>query len=128
MNTRGNRRFRILQILPECHERSHDPGDLAEEIVAAFPRTQYEVTSAYFQGTPVAGSPPSKAEHVQYFDLPDPALKGIRLSLLRNLYRYCQKSDFDAVICHRYKPVSAMLLLNPRAVSNPKRNRLGLVN
>lgn len=112
MKTRANQRFRILQIIQECHEHSHDPNDLAEEIVAAFPRAQYEVTSAYLHGVPVPGMPQSRADHVHYFCLPDSALKGIRLSLLRNLYRYCQRFDFDVVICHRYKPVSAMLLLN----------------
>lgn len=107
------KRTKILVLQPECHDRSHDPADLSEQIVAAFPRSRFEVVSAFFQGKPGQDQPTSCAEHVHYFDLPDSAMKGLRLGLRLALFRYCKAQGFDVVICNRYKPVSAMMLLNP---------------
>lgn len=107
-----NKRIRILQLQPECHDRSHDPTDLAEQIVSAFPRETYETTSAFLRGLPAPDQPQSGAEHVHYFDLPGKALRGLRIQLHRTLWRYCTANRFDVVICNRYKPVSAMLALN----------------
>ncbi len=109
-----NRRIRVLQLLPECHDRAHDPEDLAEQIVVALPRNEFEVTSLYLQGAPVENQPASRAEHVHYFRFPDSALKGLRLEVKRKLLDYCTQHRFDVVICHRYKPVSLMLSLNKR--------------
>ncbi len=108
------RRLKILQILPECHDRSHDPEDLAEQIVVALPRDEFEVTSLYLQGAPVENQPASRAEHVHYFRFPDSALKGLRLEVKRKLLDYCRQHRFDVVVCHCYKPVSLMLSLNKR--------------
>jgi glycosyltransferase involved in cell wall biosynthesis len=110
--TQPPRRIRILQLQPECHDRSHDSTDLAEQIVSAFPRQHYEVTSAFLQGRPVAGQPQSAAEHVHYFELPDEALRGLRIRLHRTLWNYCREGGFDVVVCNRYKPVSTLMTLN----------------
>ena len=107
-------RVKVLQLLPECHDRSHDPEELSEQIVAAFPREEFEVTSAYLQGSPVASQPTSRSEHVCYFGFPDFELKGLRLGVKRLLFEYCKNEHFDVVICHRYKPVSLMLSLSKR--------------
>ena len=107
-------RIKVLQLILECHDRSHDPEELAEQIVAAFPRNEFEVTSAYLLGEPIDGQPRSLAEHVQYFRFPETALKGLRLSVKRTLLDYCAQGKFDVVICHRYKPVSLMMSLNKR--------------
>jgi glycosyltransferase involved in cell wall biosynthesis len=106
------RRIKILQLQPECHDRSHDPSDLAEQIVAAFPQDRFEFTSAFLQGKPLPSQPPSCAEKTHYFDLPESAFKGLRLRLKWDLYRFCRKHNFDVVICNRYKPVSAIQFLN----------------
>lgn len=107
-------RIKVLQLIFECHDRSHDPEELAEQIVAAFPRNEFEVTSAYLRGEPVNGQPQSLAEHVRYFRFPEAALKGLRLSVKRTLLDYCAQEKFDVVICHRYKPVSLMMALNKK--------------
>ena len=107
-------RIKVLQLILECHDRSHDPEELAEQIVAAFPRNEFEVTSAYLLGEPVDGQPKSLAEHVRYFRFPETALKGLRLNVRRTLLDYCAQEKFDVVICHRYKPVSLMMSLNKR--------------
>lgn len=105
-------RIRILQLQPECHDRSHDRTDLAEQIVTAFPRDRYEVTSAFLQGLPRPEQPTSGAEHTHYFNLPDDALRGLRIRLHQELYRYCRDGNFDVAICNRYKPVSTLITLN----------------
>ncbi len=106
------RRIRILQLQPECHDRSHDPTDLAEQIVAAFPRERFEVTSAFLTGRPEQEQPNSCAEHVHYFGLPRNALRGLRIRLHLDLWRYCRDNKFDVVICNRYKPVSTLMTIN----------------
>lgn len=105
-------RIRILIIQPECHDRSHDSNDLVEQIIRGFPKDRYEVTSLFFQGAPDSRHPPSAADKVVYFDLPDSALKGMRLRLRHRLLDYCRQHDFHVVICNRYKPVSLVMQSN----------------
>ena len=107
-----NKRLKILQLQPNYHENSHNYSDLAEQIVAAFPKDRYEVTSAFMRGTPVEGHPESRAEKTVYFDFPKEALRGLRLQLPGRIYRFCRENQFDAVICNRFKQVSLMMMLN----------------
>ena len=109
-----NRRIKVLQVLPECHDRAHDAEDLAEQIVTALPRSEFEVTSVYLEGAPVENQPACRAEHVHYFRFPGTALKGLRLEVKRALLDFCTQKKFDIVICHRYKPVSLMLSISKR--------------
>ena len=112
MNDASNRRIRVLQIQPNYHENSHDFSDLAEQIVAAFPREKYEVTTAFLQGKPKETAEKSRAEKSVYFDLPAEALKGLRLRLRWILYKFLRANKYDVVICNRYKPVSLLMQLN----------------
>ena len=105
-------RIKILQLQPDYHENSHNYSDLAEQIVAAFPKDRYAVTSAFIRGTPREGHPSSRAEETVYFDLPDNALHGLRLRLLWKIYQFCRSRKFDVVICNRFKQVSLMMHLN----------------
>jgi len=107
-----SRRIRVLQLQPDCHSGSHDSTDLAEQIVAAFPRDRFEVTSAFLQGRPETGQPPSCAEHVHYFEFSEKAMRGLRLGVHRALWRYCREGRFDAVICNRYKPVNMLMTIS----------------
>ena len=107
-----NRRIKVLQLQPDYHENSHNYSDLAEQIVTAFPRERYEVTSAFIRGKPEPGHPTSRAEKTVYFDLPDDALRGLRLQLLRQIYGFLRRESFDVVICNRFKQVSLLMHLN----------------
>lgn len=107
-----NKRIKVLQLQPDYHENSHNYSDLAEQIVAAFPRERYEVTSAFIRGKPEPGHPTSRAEKTVYFDLPDDALHGLRLQLLRQIYGFLRRESFDVVICNRFKQVSLLMHLN----------------
>lgn len=104
-----NRRIKILQLLPECHDRANDPEDLAEQIIAAFPRASFEMTSVYFQGYPIRGQHQSLAEHSIYLQLAPESLRGLRLPLRRAVKSIIARNKYDVVICHRYKAVSTML-------------------
>ena len=107
-----DKRVKILQLQPDYHENSHNYSDLAEQIVAAFPRERYAVTSAFLRGTPQAGHPKSRAEETVYFDFPHDAPHGLRLQVIGKIYRFCRDRQFDVVICNRFKQVSMLMYLN----------------
>src|SRR5664279_4732137 len=109
MNTTRSERIKVLQLQPNYHENSHDYSDLAEQVIAAFPRNRYEVTTAFLQGKPSEGEEKSRAEFSVYFDLPDNALKGWRMRVRWLLYQFLLKNRFEVVICNRYKPVSMIM-------------------
>ena len=104
--------IKVLQIQPDYHENSHNYSDLAEQIVAAFPKERYIVTSAFIRGKPSKEHPASRADKTVYFDFPNSALSGWRLKLMWTIYRFCRKEKFDVVICNRYKQVNLLMLLN----------------
>ncbi len=112
MDTTHCKRVKVLQLQPNYHENSHDYSDLAEQIVVAFPRDRYEVTTAFLQGKPSPGAEKSRAEFSVYFDLPDGVLKGWRIRVRWLLYQFLRANRFDVVICNRYKPVSMLMQLN----------------
>ncbi len=107
-----DKRVKILQLQPDYHENSHNYSDLAEQIVAAFPRERYAVTSAFLRGAPQAGHPSSRAEETVYFDFPHDAPHGLRLQVIWKIYRFCRDRKFDVVISNRFKQVSLLLYLN----------------
>jgi glycosyltransferase involved in cell wall biosynthesis len=111
MATGHGKRIKVLQIQPNYHENSHDYSDLAEQIIAAFPKDKYEVTTAFLQGKPAEGAERSRAENSVYFDLPDQMLRGLRLRVRWLLFQFLRQEKFDVVIANRYKPVSIMMQL-----------------
>lgn len=105
-------RIKVLVLQPECHDRSHDSTDLVEQIISAFPKERYEVTSAFIRGKKTPDHPPSCADKLVYFGLTTGAMTGLRLRLRWLLYQFCRRERFDVVICNRYKPVSLFMQLN----------------
>ena len=108
----NSRRIRILQLQKNYHTDSNVATDLHEQIMEAFPRDRFEVTSAFLQGSPELEHPLSCAEHVHYFQLDDKAMGGLRIGLHLALRRYCREGRFDVVICHRFKPVSMLMTIS----------------
>ena len=106
------KRIKILQLQPDYQENSHNYSDLAEQIVAAFPKDAYTVTSAFIRGKPREGHPASRADETIYFDFPRTALDGFRIKLMWAIYQFCRQENFDVVICNRYKQVNMLMLLN----------------
>ena len=106
------KRIKILQLQPDYHENSHNYSDLAEQIVAAFPKDRFAVTSAFIRGKPSEGHPASRADRAVYFDFPSTALSGFRMKLMWTIYQFCRKEKYDVVICNRYKQVNMLTILN----------------
>jgi glycosyltransferase involved in cell wall biosynthesis len=105
-------RIKVLQLQPDYHENSHNYSDLAEQIIAAFPKDKYDVTSAFIRGKPTPDHPESRAEKTVYFDFPEDALHGLRLRVFWHIFRFCREEKFDVIICNRYKQVNLVMMLN----------------
>jgi len=104
--------IKILQLQPFYNVKSDDTSDLAEQIVNAFPKDKYEVTSGYLYGNPGATGHKSRAANSHYFNFKRSDLKGLRIKLLYEIYKHCRSKNYDVVICNRFKTVSPMLQLN----------------
>jgi len=104
-----NKPIKVLQIQPKCYVRT---SDLHEEIINALAGDEFDVTSAYLNGTPKEGDMHSVCKKVKYFDIPKKKLKGLRLSAIFQLWKYCNEQQFDVIITHRFKPLYIFLLLN----------------
>ena len=105
-------RKKILILQPECHDRSHDANDLVGQMISAFPKEKYELTSAFVRGKKTKDHPASCADKIVYFDMPKRAMSGLRLRLRWSLYLFCRREKFDVVICNRYKLISMIMQLN----------------
>ena len=112
-----NKPIKVLQIQPKCYVRT---SDLHEEIINALASDEFDVTSAYLNGTPKEGDMHSVCKKVKYFDIPKKKLKGLRLSAIFQLWKYCNEQQFDVIITHRFKPLYIFLLLN-KLLKNPAR-------
>ncbi|MFL9710800.1 glycosyltransferase [Methylobacillus sp. Pita1] len=105
-------RIKVLQLQPNYNVKPNDASDLAEQIVKGLPAEQYEVFSGYLSGRPTSTQPSSIAEHIEYFDLKEKDVTGLRLKAMWKLYRFCQKNRPDVIICNRFKVISLVLQLN----------------
>ena len=88
-------------------------SDLAEQLVVGLMAQGIEVTTLFLRGKPASGMPASKAQHSHYFECRPGDLKGFRRWLIVfRLYRFLRANGFDAVIAHRFKPISMMMWLS----------------
>jgi len=104
-----NKPIKVLQIQPKCYVRT---SDLHEEIINALAGDEFDVTSAYLNGTPKEGDMHTVCKKVKYFNIPKKKLKGLRLSAMFQLWKYCNEQQFDVIITHRFKPLYIFLLIN----------------
>jgi len=104
-----NKPIKVLQIQPKYYVRT---SDLHEEIINALAGDEFDVTSAYLSGTPKEGDMHTVCKKVKYFNIPKKKLKGLRLSAMLQLWKYCNEQQFDVIITHRFKPLYIFLLLN----------------
>jgi glycosyltransferase involved in cell wall biosynthesis len=103
------RKIKVLQLQNRYNVNA---SDLAEQVIQGLPADRYEVTSAFLRGRPGPGEPQSRAARSVYFGFSQSATKGLRLRVLWTLFRHCREEGYDAVIAHRFKPISSMMLLN----------------
>ena len=104
-----NKRIKVLQVQIKYYIRS---SDLHEEVIKALPKKKFEVTSAYFKGSPHPGDMISGSEHVKYFNFTSRQMKGIRLLAMWEFWKFCHKKQFDIIICNGFKTLDVMLKLN----------------
>jgi len=105
------KRIKVLQLLPKCNIRL---SDLQEEIIAALPVEDFEVISAYLTGSPEDSDSGlhSQSEREKFFRFKKQQTKGLRLSLMWELGKFCHAEQFDIVITHRFKAFDIMSKLN----------------
>ncbi|QLF94162.1 glycosyltransferase [Pseudomonas sp. ABC1] len=102
-------KYKVLQIQNRYNVSA---SDLAEQIIQGLPEERFEITAAFLRGAPEKGESPSRAARTIYFGFNKAATKGLRLRVLWTLYRHCRKERYDVVIAHRFKPISAFMILN----------------
>jgi glycosyltransferase involved in cell wall biosynthesis len=102
------RKIKVLQLQNRYNVNA---SDLAEQVIQALPSDRYEVTTAFVRGRPGPGEPESRAARSIYFEFSQQATKGLRLRVLWALYQHCRAEGYDAVIAHRFKPISMLLIL-----------------
>lgn len=112
------KRIKVLQLHPDFNVKVNDISDLAEQIIKALPKDNFEVTSAYLSKSPKANQKESIADHSFYFNLPERAMKGLRIAALWRLYQHLKEQKYDVIICNRFKTISMLLLLQ-RMVKTP---------
>lgn len=104
--------MRKIKVLQLQNSYNVNASDLAEQVIQALPPERYEVTTAFVRGRPGPGEPVSRAARSVYFEFSQQATKGLRLRVLWALYKHCRAEGYDAVIAHRFKPISMLLILN----------------
>ena len=104
--------MRKIKVLQLQNSYNVNASDLAEQVIQALPPERYEVTAAFVRGRPGPGEPVSRAARSVYFEFSQQATKGLRLRVLWALYKHCRAEGYDAVIAHRFKPISMLLILN----------------
>ena len=104
-----SRKIKVLQLQNFYNVST---SDLAEQIVRSLDPARYEVVSAYLSRKPQEGQKLSEASRSVYFEFSDAELKGLRLKALWRLYQFCRQERFEVVICHRFKSLSIMLMIN----------------
>jgi glycosyltransferase involved in cell wall biosynthesis len=103
--------MRKIKILQLQNRYNVNASDLAEQVIQALPTDRYEVTTAFIRGRPGPGEPESRAARSVYFGFSQSETKGLRLKVIWALYKHCKAEGYDAVIVHRFKPISMFLIL-----------------
>ena len=102
-------KLKVLQLHPDYNIRALDVSDLGEQLFKALPKDKYETVTGFLSGNPSLGQPESCADRSVYFNFTSSQLKGLRLRVMWDIYRFLKKEKFDIVICNRYKPVNILL-------------------
>jgi glycosyltransferase involved in cell wall biosynthesis len=72
----------------------------------------FEVSVAFLIGAPDTNTQLKiSAEKIIFLDLPNHALRGLKLYAITRLIKLCRATSFEIVICHRYKPAYIMMVV-----------------
>lgn len=106
------RKIKVLQLHPKYNIKSIDVSDLGEQVLKALSGSEYITVNGFLTGKPKDGEPVSCADRSVYFEFKEKQLKGLRLKVLWEMYKFLKEEKFDVVLCNRYKPVNIMLSLS----------------
>ena len=104
--------IKVVQIQTRYHRSISNSSDLTRQIIQALPEDRFQITNVFLSGKPCAKDMDSAMEYTIYLNLPEAALKGLRLRAHWKLFHFLKKEAFDIAILHRFKPVSLMLHLS----------------
>lgn len=106
------KKTKVLQIFTSNNARSSGIFYLGEHILSALPKDRYQTTTLFLCGSRKPDHLQSAADETVYLNLRESQIKGLRLSASWRLFQFLRSRRYDVAICHRYKPVSMLLLLN----------------
>lgn len=107
--------IKVLQIQPKYSVQTSDPK---EEIINALATDQFDVTAAFLTGTAEQSKIPTHCKKVKCFEFSKKQLKGLRITAIFQLWKYCREQQFDVIITHRFKPLYIVLIVN-KLLSKP---------
>lgn len=95
------KRIKVLQLQSKY---AAGVNHVADMISSALPEAQYQVVMAYLEGQPES---PSESTHL--FQFTKRQCGGLRRKVKAELLNYCREQQFDIVIGHRFKAISALM-------------------
>lgn len=95
------KRIKVLQLQSKY---AAGVNHVADMITSALPNDQYDVTMAYLEG-----EVPHAHGQLHLFKFSKAQCRGFRREVKANLLAYCTEQQFDIVIGHRFKAISALM-------------------
>lgn len=95
------KRIKVLQLQSKY---AAGVNHVAEMITSALPEDQYKVTMAYLEGEPEV-----MHSNIYCFKFSKQQCRGLRREVKAELMTYCADQQFDIVIGHRFKAISALM-------------------
>lgn len=95
------KRIKVLQLQSKY---AAGVNHVAEMITSALPEDQYQVTMAYLEGEPEV-----MHSNNHCFKFNKQQCRGLRREVKAKLAAYCAEQQFDIVIGHRFKAISALM-------------------
>jgi glycosyltransferase involved in cell wall biosynthesis len=87
--------------------------DISNQYTRLFDKNKYHVTVAYLVGEPNEQVRKKHlADEVIFLNPPKKAVRGLKISVIKQVLALCRQKGFEIVICHRYKPTYIMLWVN----------------
>ena len=95
------KRIKVLQLQSKY---AAGVNHVADMICSSLPENQYDVTMAYLEG-----EPEEVLANTKLFQFTKHQCSGLRREIKAELLTYCREQQFDIVIGHRFKAISALM-------------------
>lgn len=98
------------QILIFGHSYGPQFIDINNQYTRLFDQNKYEVTVIYLTGEPSDQiKNKHQAENVVFLNKSKQSIRGLKISVIKQMFALCREKQFEIVICHRYKPSYIMM-------------------